>query len=59
MAIWCGGVIIVTYGVSVIDMDRVTSPISDNVGIVIANVVDMGGMGIIVVNDLGDMPHHC
>ena len=45
MAIWCGGVIIV------IDVDRVTWPIDDNMGIVITHVVDMGGMGIVVIND--------
>ena len=49
-----------------LEFSDMTSPISDNViividnvGIVIANMVDMGGMGIIVVNDLGDVPHHC
>ena len=56
MATWCGGVVvIVMYGI--IDVDRVTWPIDDNMGIVIANVVDVGGMGIVVIDDLGDMPH--
>ena len=59
MATCCEGVVIVIYGVSVVDMDRVTWPIDDNVGIVIADVVDIGGMDVIVVDNLGDVPHHC
>jgi len=50
-----GVVVVVMYGI--IDVDRVTWPIDDNMGIVIANVVDVGGMGIVVIDDLGDVPH--
>ena len=58
MATWCGGVVVVII-YSIIDVDRVTWPINDNVGIVIADVVNVGGMCIIVIDNLGDMPCHC
>ena len=57
IATWCWGVVVVVI-YSIIDVDRVTWPINDNVGIVIADVVDIGGMGVIVVDNL-DVPHHC